>query len=163
MLEKKYCTFSGREWGPIHTAFWKSPHDSLKLLIAKMIATKDGSVVKNLSAVQKTQVWSLGQEDPLEKGMANHSSILVWRIPWTEEPRGLQSLGSQRVRHDWVTDTFTFKEYLYPLSEKALGRSTESNSFTHAIFSSVFLALGWPEQRNSRYFLLLIGTLKRII
>ena len=56
--------------------------------------------VKNLTAVQETQVRSLGQEDPLEKGMATHSSILAWRIPWTEEPGGLQSVGSQRVSHD---------------------------------------------------------------
>ena len=46
------------------------------------------------------QVRSLGQEDPMEEGMATHSSILAWRIPWTEEPGGLQSIGSQRVRHD---------------------------------------------------------------
>ena len=62
-----------------------------------------GSVVNNLPATQKlkeTQVRSLGQEDPLEKCMATHSSILAWRIPWTEEPVGLQSMGSQRVRHD---------------------------------------------------------------
>ena len=52
-------------------------------------------------------VQSLGQEDPLEKGMATHSSILAWKIPWTEEPGGLQSMGLQRVRHDWVTNTFT--------------------------------------------------------
>ena len=56
-------------------------------------------MVKNLPAVQETQVRSLGQEDPVEKGMAAHSSILAWRIPWTEEPGGLQSMGSQRVRH----------------------------------------------------------------
>ena len=56
--------------------------------------------VKNLTAVQETQVRSLGQEDPLEKGMATHSSILAWRIPWKEEPGGLQSVGSQRVSHD---------------------------------------------------------------
>ena len=49
------------------------------------------------------QVWSLGLEDPLEKEMATHSSILAWEIPWTEEPGGLQSMGSQRVRHDWAT------------------------------------------------------------
>ena len=55
---------------------------------------------KNLPAKQETWVWSLGWEDPLEKRMATHSSILVWRIPWTEEPGGLQSMGSQRVRHD---------------------------------------------------------------
>ena len=55
--------------------------------------------VKNLPAMQETQVPSLGQEDPLEKGMATYSSILAWRIPWTEEPGGLKSMGSQRVRH----------------------------------------------------------------
>ena len=56
--------------------------------------------VENLSAVQETWVQSLGWKDSLEKGMAAHSSILTWRIPWTEEPGGLQSLGSQRVGHD---------------------------------------------------------------
>ena len=55
--------------------------------------------VKNLHAIPKTQVQSLDQEDPLEKGMATHSSILAWRIPWTEEP-GLQSVASQRVGHN---------------------------------------------------------------
>ena len=54
-------------------------------------------MVKNLPAMQETQVQSLGQEDPLEKGMVTHSSILAWRMPWTEEPGGLQSMGSQRV------------------------------------------------------------------
>ena len=54
-----------------------------------------GSVVKNLPEVQEMRVRSVGQEDPLEKGMATHSSILAWRIPWTEEPGGLQSMGSQ--------------------------------------------------------------------
>ena len=57
-------------------------------------------MVKNLPAVQETRVQSLGWEDPLEKEMATHSSILAWRIPWTEEPGWLQSMGSQRVRHD---------------------------------------------------------------
>ena len=56
--------------------------------------------VKNLPAMQETQVQSLGWEDPLEKKMAIHSSILVWTIPWTEKPGGLQSVESQRVRHD---------------------------------------------------------------
>ena len=56
--------------------------------------------VMNLPASQETWVQSLGREDPLEKGMATHSSILAWRIPWTEEPGGLQSMGSLRVRHD---------------------------------------------------------------
>ena len=60
-------------------------------------------MVKNLPAMQDTQVRSLGQEDPLEKEMATHSSILAWEIPWTEEPGGLQFLGLQRVRHDLAT------------------------------------------------------------
>ena len=65
-------------------------------------------IVKNLPAMQETQVWSLGWEDPLEKGMATHSSILSWRIPWTEEPGGLQSTGWQRIQHSWATNTFIF-------------------------------------------------------
>ena len=57
-------------------------------------------MVKNLPAMQETCVRSLGGEDPLEEGTATHSSIPAWRIPWTEEPGGLQSMGLQRVRHD---------------------------------------------------------------
>ena len=57
-------------------------------------------MVKNLPATQETQVQFLVQEDPLKKGMATHSSTLAWRIPWTEEPDGLQSVGSQRVRQN---------------------------------------------------------------
>ena len=60
-----------------------------------------GSVVKNLPTMQKTQVWSLGQEDPLEESMATHSSILAVKTPWTEEPGRLQSIGLERVRHNW--------------------------------------------------------------
>ena len=62
-------------------------------------------MVKNPPAMQETQVRSLGQEDPLQEVMVTHSSILIWRIPWTEEPGGLQSMGSQRVRHDWASNT----------------------------------------------------------
>ena len=57
-------------------------------------------MVKNLPAMQETQVQYLGREDPLEKGMAIHYSILAWEIPWTEKPGRLQFVGSQRVRHD---------------------------------------------------------------
>ena len=57
-------------------------------------------MVKNLPATQQTRVLALGQKDPLEEEMATHSSILAWRTPWTEEPGGLQSRGSQGVRHD---------------------------------------------------------------
>ena len=59
-----------------------------------------GSAVKNLHAIQETCVQSLGKEDPLEKAMATHSSTLAWEVPWTEEPGGLQSTGSQRVGQD---------------------------------------------------------------
>ena len=55
--------------------------------------------VKNLPAMQETEVRSLGGEDPLEIGMTTHSSILAWKIPWTKEPGGLQSMGWQRLRH----------------------------------------------------------------
>ena len=60
-------------------------------------------MVKNLPVTQNTWVQSLGWEDPLEKGMATHSSILTWRILWTEEPGKLQSMGSQRLGHNWAT------------------------------------------------------------
>ena len=58
---------------------------------------------KNLTAVPETWVQYLGQEDPVEKGVATHSSILTWRVPWTEEPGGLQNMGSQRVTTEWLT------------------------------------------------------------
>ena len=64
-------------------------------------------MVKNLPTVQETRVRSLGGEDPLEKGMGTHSSILAWRIPWTEEPGRLQSMGSPRVRHPWSNLAYT--------------------------------------------------------
>ena len=71
----------------------------LATLTSKM-ASLVVQLVKNLPAMQETQVLSLGWEDPLEKGMATHSSIPAWRIPWTEDHGGLQSMGSQGVRHD---------------------------------------------------------------
>jgi len=65
-------------------------------------------MVKYLPAMWKTRVWSLGLEDPLEKEMATHSCTLAWKIPWTEEPCRLQSMGSQRVGHDWATSLHFF-------------------------------------------------------
>ena len=65
-------------------------------------------MVKNLPAMQETQVQALGQEDPLEKGMATYSSILAWRFPRTVDPGGLLSLGLQKVRHDWAINTSSF-------------------------------------------------------
>ena len=63
--------------------------------------------IKRLPAIRETRVRFLGQEDPLEKEIAIHSSTLAWKIPWTEEPDRLQSMGSQRVGHDWATSHFT--------------------------------------------------------
>ena len=70
-------------------------------------ASPGAQTAKNLSGVQEIQVQSLGWEDPLEKGMTTQFNILAWRILWTEEPGGLPSMGLQRNRHDWVTNTFT--------------------------------------------------------
>ena len=82
------CTFTSRaKWRENKTAY---------LYWASLVAQR----LKHLPAMRETQVRSLDQEDPLEKEMAAHSSTLAWRIPWTEEPWGLQSTGSQRVGHD---------------------------------------------------------------
>ena len=72
------------------------------------MASLVAQMVKNLSAMYETRVLSLGWEEPLEKGMATHSSILAWKIPWTERPGRLQSMDSQRARDNWTTNTFTF-------------------------------------------------------
>ena len=77
---------------------------SLQTVKASLVA----QLVKNLPTVRETWVRSLGWEDPLEKGMASHSSIPAWEIPWPEEPGGLQFMESQRVGHDWATFIFTF-------------------------------------------------------
>ena len=76
--------------------------------IVSFLASPVAQTVKYLPAMQETQVWSLGQEDSLEKEMATHSSILYWRISWTEEPGRLQSMGLQGVRHDWVNNTHSY-------------------------------------------------------
>ena len=81
---------------------WKEVYQSQKFTAQASLAAQ---VVKNLPAVQETQVQSLGGEDLRADGMATHSSILAWRIPRTEEPGGLQSMGWKRVRQDWLTDT----------------------------------------------------------
>ena len=76
---------------------------------------------KESAAVQETQVRFVGQEDPLEEGMATHSTILAWKIPWTEEPGRLQSMGSQRVRYDWVTNTWNIhlsSLFTFPICSK---------------------------------------------
>ena len=84
--------------------------------------------VKNLPAIQETQVWSLGQEDPLEKGMTTNSSILAWRIPWTEEPGGLQFIVLQRVGHNWVTKHKTALSFNSLTSSKSRQTKTKHSS-----------------------------------
>ena len=86
--------------------YWSDLAAAAKIRKAPLEAQR----VKRLPAMQETWVWSLGQEDPLEKEMATHSSILAWIILWIEEPVRLQSTGSQRVGHDWATSLHLFRE-----------------------------------------------------
>ena len=80
-----------------------SPEEGIDYPLQYSWASLVAQMVKNLPAMRETWVWSLGWEDPLQEGMATHSSTLAWRIPWTEEPGRLQSMKLQRVRHNWVT------------------------------------------------------------
>ena len=76
---------------------WEDPLEKGKATHSSILVAQ---LVKNLPAIRETWVQSLGRQDPLGKGIATHATILAWRIPWTEEPGGLQSMGSQRVGHD---------------------------------------------------------------
>ena len=85
----------------IYFKLLKFNFDSIILIVViYTVGFPSGSAVKNPPAMQETWIQSLGREDPLEKEMATHSSILAWKIPRTEEPGGLESMGSQRVRHN---------------------------------------------------------------
>ena len=112
-------------WSNTHIHMWQLEKNialTIRTFVSKMMSylfnTMSGFVkvaflvaqmVKNLPTMQKTQVWSLGQKDPLKKGIETHSSIFPWRISWTKELSGLQSMRLQRVGHNWATNTFTFK------------------------------------------------------
>ena len=106
-------------------------------------------MIKKLPAMQKTWVWSLGQEDPLEKGMAAHSSTLAWRIPWTEEPGGLQSMGSQRIEHGWAThfhfslDPFLTCSHPSPFLLSAVSLSSDFNLWPLAFHGCIWI---WSSQ-----------------
>ena len=89
-----------------HT-LWDEPNTSFRKPPCLLTASLMAQTVKNLPAMWETRVWSLGRENLLEKEMATHSSILAWRIPRTEKPSGLQSMGSQRVGHDCAMNTLT--------------------------------------------------------
>ena len=86
---------------------------TIKLVYALLWASLVAQMVKNLPAMWKTSVWSLSWEDPLEEGMAMHSSVLAGESPWTEEPGGLQFMGLQRVGHSWATKHSTAHALLY--------------------------------------------------
>ena len=86
----------------------RSPGEGIGYPLQYSWASLMAQMVKNLSVMRQTWVQSLGWEDPLEEGMATHSSILAWRIPWTEEPGRLQSMGSQRVGHEISMVMFIF-------------------------------------------------------
>ena len=87
--------------------------------------------------MQETWVWFLNWEDPLEEEVATHSCILAWRIPWTEEPSGLQSMGLQRVGHNWVTNIFTYFQWRCRHKEQTCGHIAERR--------------GWDELREQHW------------
>ena len=91
--------------------------------------------------MQKTRVRSLGWEDPLEKGMAIHSTILAWRLPWAQETGGLQSVGSQRVGHDWATNT---TQNIYPEATEAHISSVKPSFFSYISERLEILAIMGP-------------------
>ena len=103
--------FSEKRFKNIYNIFMENAKTcksrTLYFLAMDIRASRGAWTITNLPTVQETWVQFLGWEDPLEKGTATYSSILAWRIPWTEEPGGLQSMGLQRVRYDWSTVTFT--------------------------------------------------------
>ena len=99
-------------------------------------ASLAAQIVKHLPTMRETRVWSLGWEDPLEKEMATHSSILTWKMPWTEEPGRLQSMGSQRVGHDWVTSYSPDPVVQHPLFEETV--------LSHSVVLALWMKISWP-------------------
>ena len=139
-------------------------------------------MVKSLPAMQETQILSLGQEDPLEKGIATHSSILAWRSPWTEEPGGLQSMGSQSVGQDWVTSisqflsTWTdslwawFFSFFFPTSfpptlllnkQPPSPHHTRHHWVVHSHISQIFIRILFCYVSHRMWFRFLCSTLPR--
>ena len=103
------------------------PRDWIRIsYISRQVLSLVAQTVKRLSTMQETRVRSLGWEDPLEKEMAIHSSILAWKIPWTEEPGRLQSMGSQRVEHDWATSLSLSLPLALPGKTAAAAKSLQS-------------------------------------
>ena len=118
--------------------------------------------VKNSPAMPETWVCSLGQEDPLEKGMATHFSILAWKIPWIVEPGQLQSMGSQRVRHNSETNTFittwvsllgSNKDYSMGDNRNCASLKTETSKIHRVTLATVNVSkkfVGWNHTKGSK-------------
>ena len=125
-------------------------HSRFSLVIHILWASLVALTVKNLSAVLETRVWSLGWEDPLEKKMATHSSILAWRIPRTEEPGKLESMESKRVGQDCATFTFTFHtKYIMQnarLDESQAGIKIAGRNIDNFIYADDTTLMGESEE-----------------
>ena len=136
-----------------------------RFLIGVMQYSLVVQAIKNPPAMQETWVQSWGWEDPLEKGMATPSSVPAWRIPWTEEPGGLQSTGSQRLRHNWATEhtkrwlesthventewnLANFEVYIHLCHRK--GAPTERSSWAwHTTHTKLFMKVHCKDKRNN--------------
>ena len=118
---------------------WALCFETKVLCIPLSMASLVAQTVKCLPTVRETWVRSLSREDPLEKEMATHSSILAWRIPWTEDPGRLQSMRSERVGHDWaISHHFTSKhllpcDSLPPFFRKFFPRRKEIRTYAYSI------------------------------
>ena len=142
MAESKYL-----KWVSVPLAYFPAPFFqyiffSYIQILASLVAQR----LKRLPARQETRVQSLGWEDPLEKEMATHSSILAWRIPWTEEPGRLQSTGSQRVRHNWATSlTHSIMLYLICCTWCTWSAVTSPNAPYFKVYDVPFIST-WCQQ-----------------
>ena len=110
--------------------------------------------VNNLPAMWETLVWPLGREDPLQKEIITHFSILAWRIPWREELGGLQSMGSQRVGHDWATNPFFSFIVMYISAYLVTQSSPAPCNSLWTVACQALLSTGFPRQEYWNGFFL---------
>ena len=137
----KESAYNARDPGSIPGS-GRSPGEGIDYLLQYSWASLMAQTVKNLPAMWETWVWSLDWEDPLEKGMATHSSILAWESPCTEEPGGLQFMGSQRIRHNWVTKHSTAPKFpLLPSTTLHLLATTSLFSMSLILWNRVYYFL----------------------
>ena len=150
-LSKKQLIIKLFKWNwSAHSAWFRDRRillwlpDSSQIFAYHLQASLVAQMVKCLPEVQEIRVWSPGWEDPLEKEMATHSSTLAWKSPWTEEPGRLQSMGLQRVGHDWVTSlSLSLQAFLLDLLHSALELSSTFNFQILALRALPILALYW--------------------